>query len=328
MDPAVVIREATDADGPILADLERRSPLIVESGGSFTIDRGTDYFAAARLMEDVTVLLAEVDGVPAGVYCGARHIVRLGGVDRPVLYIHHARIPPEYQRHGLGHALGAYLHARYRGRVDTSYRYISPVNAISQGYARGASHKWSFGPFWASFDTFAVAGPLAGRPATPNDAPRIVALLNAFHEGEELFLPYTTKTLADRLSRAPGQYGWDHLWLTEDAVVGVWPEGESVVTRFIDPAGEVAESRSAAVLDYGCAPGGEEQLESLIRAWCTWLRRSGQSTLTIFTSPAARGERLVRQLATEVNSFDFWTPSIPEPDGASERGLYVDHVYF
>ncbi len=328
MDPAVVIREATEADGPLLADVERRSPLVWAEGGAVIIDRGSDYFAASRLMEEVTILVAEIDGAPAGVFCGARHTVRLGGLDRPVLYVHHARIPPEYQRHGVGRALSSHLNAIYRGRVDTSYWYIAPGNATSQGFARDARNKWSFGPLWARFATFAVAGPPAGRPATPNDAPRVAALLNACHEGEEMFLPYTPESLTLRLLRAPKQYGWDRLWLTEDAVVGVWPEGECVVTRFIDPAGEVSESRGAAVLDYGCAPGGEEQLESLLRAWCAWLRRSGQSTLTIFTSHAARGERLIRQLATEVNSFDFWTPSIPEPEGARARGLYVDHIYF
>jgi len=328
MDSRVVIREATEADGPILADLERRAPLMVESGGSFTIDRGTDYFAAARLMEEVTVLLAEVDGVPAGVYCGARHQVRLAGVDRSVLYIHHARILPEYQRHGLGRAFGARLQGKYRDRVDTSYWYIAPGNAPSQAYARGAANKWSFGPLWATLDTFAVAGPPAGRPATPADAERIAAVLNAYHEGEEMFLPYTAQSLSDRLSRDPAQYGWDNLWLTDDAVVGVWPEGRSIATRFTDAEGNATESRGAAVLDYGFAAGGEEQLEALIRAWCRGLGRSGMSELTVFTSPAARGERLICQLAREVWPFDFWTPSIPEPGGANTRGIYVDHVYF
>lgn len=327
MESGIVIREATAADGPTLADLERRSPLLMD-GGAVVIDRGRDYFAASRLMDDVTVLLAEVDGVPAGVYCGARHRVRLGGLDRDVLYIHHARIPPEYQRHGLGHAFGARLGAKYRERVDTSYWYIAPGNRASQGYARGAANKWDFGPLWANLDTFAVAGSPAGRPATADDAAHIASLINAYHEGEEMFLPYTADTLTARLSRAPNQYGWDHLWLTDDAVVGVWPEGESVVTRFIDSEGNVSESRSAAVLDYGCTPGGEESLESLLRAWCTWLRGSGHSSLTMFTSPATRGERLICQLATDVQLFDFWTPSVPEPLGANTRGLYVDHIYF
>lgn len=327
MESAVVIREATEADDPILAELERRSPLVMD-GGAVIIDRGNDYFAASRLMEDVTVLIAEVDGVPAGVYCGARHRVRIAGVDRYVLYIHHARIPPENQRHGLGRALGARLQAKYRERVDTSYWYIAPGNTISQGYARGASNKWSFGPLWATLDTFAVAGPHAGRAATLDDAAHIAELLNAYHEGEEMFLPYTALSLAERLSRAPDEYAWDNLWLTDDAVVGVWPEGRSIVNRFIDSDGVVTESRGAAVLDYGCIPGAEEQLESLVRAWCGGLRRSGLSELTVFTSPGARGERLISQLATEVRPFDFWTPSIPEPEGANTRGLYVDHVYF
>jgi hypothetical protein len=65
----VEVREATDSDAAVLAEIERRSP--IELGArSIYFDCGDDYFAFARLMEDVTVGIASV---PAFVGCGAMH---------------------------------------------------------------------------------------------------------------------------------------------------------------------------------------------------------------------------------------------------------------
>jgi GNAT superfamily N-acetyltransferase len=325
-DPTITIREATPANAATLADIERRSPLML-GDSQLAIDRGDDYFAAARLMEDATVFLAEVDGAPAGVYCGALHPVRLGGIERNLTYIHHARILPEYQRHGLGRKLGQAVGDKYRGRSEGNHFYISRDNANSQGYARTAKNRWSFGPTLVDIDTAATAGPPAGRPATPSDAPRIAEILNATHAAEEMFLPYTAESLIARLERAPAQYGWDRLWLHGDAVVGVWPQGESITARYTDATGHVTESRTASALDYGCLPGAEPELLDLLRAWSAWLAPRGISGLELFTSPGSRLSTTLTPLG-ETTTFDFWTPEHPEPASALEHGLYVDHIYF
>ena len=324
---AFTIREATAADAPVLSEIERRSPLVT-SAGLLTIDRGEDYFAAARLQEEVTVLVAEVADRPVAVFCGALHPARLGGREIRALYIHHARIPPEFQRQGIGHALAAELYRRYEGRFDTAYWYIAKANAPSQGFARAAENRWSFGPLLLDLDTEAIAGPGVGRACTPGDAEEVVAILNATHGEEEMFLPYTPERLAARLARAPAQYGWAHLRRTEGAVVGVWPEGETVVMRLERPDGTVTESRAGVVLDYGCLPGREAELVALLRAWASELASRGFDTLSLFTWPGAPLEPALRALASRVEPFDFWTPAIPEPAGARERGLYVDPVYF
>lgn len=325
-EPTITIREATPSDAPTLADIERRSPLIL-GDSQLSIDRGDDYFAAARLMADATIFLAEVDGIPAGVYCGALHRVRLGGVERNLTYIHHARILPQYQRHGLGRTFGQAVAEKYRGRSDGSHFYISQDNANSQGYARNAKNRWSFGPTLVDIDTAANAGPPAGRHATPADAPRIAEILNAAHGSEEMFLPYTAASLTARLERAPAQYGWDRLWLLGDTVVGVWPQGESITARHTDAAGHVTESRTASSLDYGCLPGAEPQLLALLRAWCASLAPRGISGLELFTSQGSRLSSTLTPLGHNT-TFDFWTPEHPEPESAAEHGLYVDHIYF
>jgi len=324
----VAIRQAFDGDGPVLSEIERNTPLVFDDR-SLYIDRGDDYFATARLMENAAVLLAEVDATPAGVFCGAPHDALIGGIRRRMLYVHHSRILPEYQRLGLGLKLANALFEHFKDTgVDSQYWYISTTNERSQGFARRATNRWSFCPVMVDLDLAKIAGAPAGRPATPADAPRIVDILNAAHEGEEMFLPYTPESFAARVSRAPRQYGWDRVWLTNSAVVGVWPEGESITLRFTAADGSTSQSRGAAVLDYGCLPGGEAELVALLGAWASALLARGFDGMSCFSSPGSRLAPVILTLAGEHSEFNFWTPQIPEPPGAADRGLYVDHIYF
>src|SRR5579872_6836775 len=89
-------REATAADAAILADIERRCPIVMGET-SVHFDRGDDYMAATRLMEDCSIGLASVDGVPAAVSCGAEHVVRVGGVLKKMVTVSHLRVLPEHQ---------------------------------------------------------------------------------------------------------------------------------------------------------------------------------------------------------------------------------------
>lgn len=322
----ISVREATEADGPLLSDIERRTPLQLGEA-TLVIDRGDDYFAAARLMGEATVLIAEIDGVPAGVFCAAAHPSMIGGVERRMLYIHHARISPEAQNQGLGKRFGDMIRNKFAGQTDSNYFYISPGNVQSQAFARRAENRWSIQPALIDLETSSMAGASVGRPSTPDDAPRIVAMLNAAHSGEEMFLPYTVESWSARLARAPSQYSWDRVWLTGHAVVGVWPEGQWISTRLTLAGGESRESRGAAVLDFGYEPGGERDLLGLLQAWRRWLHEREMSSLSLFSSPGARHWSLLSPLG-EVRPFDFWTPAIPEPETAVGHGVYVDHIYF
>lgn len=322
----ISFRDATLADGPLLAEIERNSPIVM-GDRQLSIDRGNDYFAAARLMEEVAIIIAEVDGEPAGTFCAAIHRTLVDGVERSLLYYHHTRILPRFQDHGVGRKLAAVLRERFASRVDSSYWYISPTNEHSLGFARAAQNRWSFGPTMVSIETATLGGPSAGRRATAGDAARIVEILNAAHEGEEMFMPYTVERLAARLGRAPAQYSWEHLLVTERAVLGVWPEGESTSVRVVEPSGEVIESCGGSVLDFGYLPGAEEEFMDLLRAACASLAARGMSDLSIFSSPGTRHWELVSSLGRP-SPFWFWTTEIAQPEGSDERGLYVDHIYF
>ena len=194
---------------------------------SVWFERGASYFDFARLMEDCTIGLASVDGVPAAVSCGAEHAVRVGGAMKQMVTVSHLRVLPEHQRKGLWGAANSVLD-KYWPHVDGSAAYISVDNlAMQHGFA-DTPDKWPQVVRRVELDCAALAGPPAGRTAAPADADEIVRRLNAFHGSEELFVPYTEASFSARMSRAPDLYAWDKIWMTDGALVGVWAAGNAL----------------------------------------------------------------------------------------------------
>ena len=180
----------------------------------------------------------------------------------------------------------------------------------------------------ARIHTEDMAGPAAGRAATPADAARIVDILNTSRGREEMYLPYTLESLGSRLSKDPSLYTWDDVWLGDGAVVGVWPVGDKVRT-IITKDGVSTESRPGYVLDYGFEPGAEDEFELLLRAWCDWLQSRGMDRLSILTSEGSAGCGVIRTMTDDVEQLVMNTsPPIPPPDDLTVRGLYADHIYF
>jgi len=318
-------RDAKESDAGILAELERRCPIVL-GDTKIWFDRGKDYFAFTRLMEEFSIGLAFVDGEPAAVSCGAKHTVKIGGVLHPMITVSHLRVLPEHQRKGLWGAANRTLD-KFWPRVDGSNAYISVDNLSMQHGFRATPNKWPLTVTRLSLDCAKLAGPPSGRAATPADAGKIVATLNAFHGGEEMFVPYTEERFAARMARAPKQYSWDKVLMTEKALVGVWPAGDSLKV-ITETNGKRTESVRGLVLDYAFAPGGEKDLENLLRTWCAALAARGMDRLSLFTSPNSPGTALLRALATEIEEFFMWSPGLPVPEGAETRGIYVDPVYF
>lgn len=327
----LVLREATEADADVLSDIERRSPVVTEST-SVATDRGEDYFASARLMDDVTMIVAEIDGEPAGVAWGALHPAIVVGAERKMWYFFHLRVLPEHQKKGIWGALLGKLREIYDKPEQYFYGHFSLGNVAwkhvaSQNVAPRPG-MWRPGVMRARLHTGEIAGPAGGRPATSADAPRIVEILNTFHGREEMYLPYTVESFTSRVSKDPSLYSWERVWLGEGAVVGVWPVGDKVRT-ITTRDGVTTESRPGYVLDYGFEPGADDEFERLIRAWSGWLAGRGMDLLSIMTSEGSPGFPFIRKLTEDVEQLVMNTsPPIPPPDDLIARGLYVDHVYF
>jgi hypothetical protein len=319
------VRDATPADAAILADIERRCPIVLGDTKVY-FERGTDYFAFARLMEEYVIGIASVDGIPAAVTCGAKHRVRIGGVDHPIVTVIHLRVLPDHQRKGLWGAANRVLD-RFDDNTDGSNAYISVNNAGMQHGFINTPSKWNISVLKMQLSAAKRAGAAAGRPATHADAATIVAMLNTFHARDEMYVPYTVDSLTARLERAPELYSWGNIRMTPRAIVGVWPAGESlcVVT---EKDGKTTRSRRGVVLDYAFLPGGEEEFLSLLRGSCASLRDRSIDALSIFSSQTSPGVDVIRSLADAVEEYNMWTPGLAVPSAADKRGLYVDPIYF
>ncbi len=319
------VREAGPGDALIVADIERRCPIVM-GDTSVWFDRGARYFDFSRLLPQCTVGLASVDGVPAAVSCGAVRTVRVGGDLKQIMVVSHLRVLPEHQRKGLWGAANSALN-KHRNRIDGTQAYISVDNHTVLRGIQPTRNIWDQIVQRVELDCAGLAGPMVGRPASPADAAEITARLNAFHGPEELYVPYTAESFAARAERAPDLYGWENVWLTDGAMVGVWPAGDAMTT-VTQVGGVQTVSVPAVVMDYAFAPGAEAEFEALLGAWCGALVPKGIDTLVIYTSPASPGSALITRLGRAVGDFINWTPGVSAPEGVAQRGLYTDAAYF
>ncbi|HUP84460.1 MAG TPA: hypothetical protein VM143_02225 [Acidimicrobiales bacterium] len=327
---------ATEEHAATLADIERRALVVLGGDSTVATDRGDDYFAAARLIDDPTVFLAVVDGDPAGVSWGAQSKVVFDGEECNATYFFHLRVTPEHQGKGLWGAFDNAVWTRYWESADLYIGYWLAENKVwahvaEQVQARPdfKSREWIPTVYRLLLPVTSVAGPRDGaRTATPADADRIVEILNDSHAGEELYHPYTVESLTARLERDPALYSWGDVLLTDRAVMGVWPAGEKieVVTT---KGGEVTRSRRGHVMDYGFLAGGGGEFSDLLAASCAELQRRGIDQLSIFTSKGARGQQELKQFKGAVEAYRFNPGMVARmPESAQNSGIYTDHLYF
>jgi hypothetical protein len=329
----LVVREATPADAATLADIERRSPVTV-GGTRIVTDRGPDYFAAARLIGERTVFIAEVDGDPAGVAWGAQGPARFLGEDITISYLFHLRVVPEHQRKGLWGALDGAVWSKYWETSNLMVGYYLAENVAwshvadqRRGQPDYVARDWVPTVYRILAPTARLAGTSAGRPATPDDAGRIAAFLNETHEGEQFYPPATAESVTARLNVDPG-YSWDRVLVGEGSVLGVWPAGRSV-EMVTERDGESTRSRRGHVMDYGFREGYEDEFSGLLAASAAVLLDEGIDTLSIFTSKGATGNALLREFNAPYEAYRFSTgTSALIPNDAQLTGIYVDHLFF
>jgi hypothetical protein len=322
----MTIRLATPADGAALAELERRAPIRLGTDPLtlMTFDHGADYFAPSRLMEEVTVYVAEYEGRLVGVYCGAVQPVFVEGEDKQLFLEHHVRIDPEAPRGGVFWALCAYGRDRYARSTDSIAFYVSVDNHAVRKIGN-LDPGWSVPPLRALLPCGPGSAGGDVRRATADDAPAIVAAINGAHEGSALFKPYNVESLTERLTRDPEQYTWSDLRIRGGAILGV-QRGVLGVTKECE--GEVSVARRALVLDHGFVPGAEDDYRALLLSTCAELAAEGATHLTVFTSAPSSTHAVVADIAAEIEEFGFWAFEIPEPPALRAKGFYVDPIYF
>ena len=274
-------------------------------------------------------MVAEMEGRLVGVTAAAVHEVCIQGQSHRLAYIHHGRVHPSVRRRGVGGALvlAATAWARDRGAGDP-YWLIAPANEVSIAFTGRIGGRW---PVDATFVDIGVSD-TAGLPAQAIGAGRLaeaVELINARHDGEELFERLTPESMRRRLRLDP-QYGPEHLrGVVEDgrlvAVAGLWDWGAAVESISVDATGEVTRSRTAAVPDWGYAPGRRDAFAALLGSLSAEARRLGRKALTLCEpSPAAVPDV---GLPARRWSLSLVTPTLPAPAATTIRGIFADLVY-
>jgi hypothetical protein len=286
-----------------------------------TYDRGDDFLAFARLMENNRTWVAEADGRLMGVAAGCLHPARIGGELYEVMLLHHVRVPTEARGGGIFSAINGRVFGSHPNQQG-AYGHTAVANA--DGARLDGPGAWSFGFHRAVLDTASLAGPTHGRKTSPDDAAEIIEIINACHDAEEMFVPYTVASLTARLERAPELYSWDNVVIADGAVLGVWPAALKVA---VTKDGVRTDDVRAIVIDYGFVPGAEDSFERLLRSTCASVSEQGHTELMTLTSDGSPNNALARSLARRMDPFMF-RMSVPEPEGAEERGLYIDAVYF
>lgn len=327
----VLIRGIRDEDGPALCDLERRAPLRLGST-KLTYDRH-DWFDQARLMERHGGTVGEVHGEIAGVMAAGFRMVRMPSGDVPSVYSYRVRIDPAHQRSGVynamfGNAVQSNLDGEGRPEAEHSapmlvYGYIAALNERMLSFIDPRS-QWRERVLRLLLRC-EPSPPSRARVATPADAPRIVEVLNAAHGQEAMFIPYTVESLTKRLERAPDLYGWNDVLLGERAVVGVWDARLGVHREGAD--GSRRSDVRATVLDYGCEPGAQDELVSLLRAAATSLGAAGTTELAVYSSRPSPAYAELVAVAADVEEYVLFVIG-REPDVSDQHGVHVDPIYF
>lgn len=316
----VVIREAAPDDDTALNDLESRAPMVL-GDVTVTYDRGDDYLAFSRLMENNHSWVADDGGKLLGLAAGCLHPARIGGQIYDVMLLHHVRVPVEARGGGIFSAINQRVFAAHPTQ-EGAYGHTAVAN--TEAARLDGPGAWSFGFHRVLLDATTLARDPAGRAATPADAAEIVDIINRCHDREEMFVPYTVETFTARMERAPDLYTWSNVVVGDGAVVGVWPARLKVTVQEGD---ECREDIRGLLVDYGFVPGSVDELERLLRSACRSLLERDHTELMTLTSGGSPNNDLVRRLARRMDPFMF-RMSVPEPSGAEERGLYIDAVYF
>lgn len=326
--PGVELRLTRPEDTAKLAEVERQAPIVAGDLKS-TYDRGDDFLAFTRLMEENAFYVIEKDGELLGVYGAASHIVRSAVQLHRAMLFHHLRIPAAQEKKGYFSAINMRLFDHYADIYGPwwkgdwfPYGYIQLANVAAMRL--GAPGSWSFGPQRALIDCATHAGDDYGSVATLRDASTIIDIINRCHDQQAMFVPYTVKSLTARLERAPDLYTWSNVLIGDGAVIGVWPSGLSVTTK---GNSETRIAVRASMLDHGFVPGAEDAFERLIRSWCRRLLELGHTEVSFITSGPSPTFPILERLAFQMDAFDF-KMAIPEPADAKHNGLYVDPIYF
>jgi len=323
------VREATRKDNDSLIALELESPLLI-GGSAETFDRSPDYFAPHRVQPEHRVVLAVLEGRAVGVMAGVIQTPLIQGRPHRLVYIHRARVHPDFHGRRVAWALAndLFAWAGQRG-AEGPYYLIAPENKPSLTFVERGGRRWPVDVTLLECGVSEAQGGPAER-ITQERLGEAVELINATHAGEEFFEPLTVDSLAERLSR-DSRYSINNLSGVFEgeklvAVAGLWDKGATTERIHVEAeTGDITRSRGAAVVDWGWAAGGGEAFAELLRTLAAEARALGRATLTV--CEPSLGALPDPGLPQRIVTASLFTPTLDPPPAESIRGLYADLLY-
>ena len=258
------VREATAADALILADIERRCPIVM-GDTSVWFDRGADYMTGPA-----DGGLHHWPGVggrrPGGgqLRRRARGARRRGAEEDDT--VSHLRVLPEHQRKGLWGA----ANRCWRSTGTTSTAPTPTSRSTTSACSTASRTRRTSGRRSCSASSWTAPPWPVRRPAGRRRRPTLARSprLNAFH-GPRRCSSRTRRRASPAAGRAPDLYGWDRVWLTEARWSGSGQPANALRSITETNGQRTVSARRRPRLRL--RPGAETELEALLRAWCAGL---------------------------------------------------------
>jgi hypothetical protein len=322
------VREATWEDNEKLTALFASSPEQID-GWDVVVERGPYAFAQFRLMENVSIQLAEEGGVVLGSFVRSTRNTIVQGTPLSVRFNCAARVHSAARGRGIslyvretGPACEPYSNADYwyfRARNFGAINWLVKENP--ERFNKPTSPETGMPGLPVSVTAFRSCPhpPDANvRPARRADLGRCVTIINRTHRGLDLFRPLTVDLLLgsfDEGTWGPHPPWWEPLYGLRDfrvledegrvvACAGLWDKGRDVRERWTHrETGEVQVVSSTALLDFGYAAGHEEAMARLLRTLVGQTHALGRTHLL---APLGQHPRLRARLAALEQRDETW----------------------
>jgi len=321
--PEIEVRSPGPGDLMSMARLDASAPVQRDDGTEVTIDHNRQQLSHSSVLADHRWLAAFQGDRMMAAQGVALASAPIDGVMYRIAYNHYSRSDPS-TRQG-----GNVMHL-----ISTLYRDVFPV--IDQFVSlvdvqNSAGLRLSFGKPWPTllrrlFLPIAALAALDVPEPTlrAGDFEQAAAVMNATHDGMNLWVPRTADFLYERQRRAPDVYPPSAWKVTHHAALAVWPSGE---TRTYTRNGHSTVRRLALALDYGfTGEHGRIEFEGLLRQTAMELGPDF-SHITLFISDNHPPTQWLSELADHVDTYAACAPTLNHP--APPVGpIYVDHILF
>jgi hypothetical protein len=322
--PDVEVRQPGPEDLPSMASLEASAPVRRDDGTAVAIDHNGKQFEHASVLADHRWLAAFHGDSMVAVQGVAVVTAPIDGTMCRIAYNHYSRSDPQTRQ------AGNVIHL-----ISTLYRDLHPVidqfiSLVDTQNATGL--RLSFGAPWPSLvrrlflPVTALAALDVPEPTLRSeDLEHLAAVLNATHDGLNLWVPRTAEFMRERQRRAPEAYLSSGLSVAQHAALNVWPSGE---TRAYTKDGHTTVRRLALALDYGfIGEQGRREFEGLLRRAAMELLGTGTSHIALFVSDNHLPTQWLSELADHVDTYAICAPVLKRP--VHPMGpTYIDQIIF